>query len=67
MAKVKTKLHRQEVWANDVPHLFRPFLPTSITAGVLGDYYSIHAFPGGSHRFERMEESLEMLREHAAR
>ncbi len=30
----------------------------------LKDYYPVHFFPGGSHRFEHMEESLALIRDH---
>tara|TARA_R110000823_G_scaffold302779_2_gene424068 strand:- start:4229 stop:4771 length:543 start_codon:yes stop_codon:yes gene_type:complete len=36
------------------------------TVRALDGYFLIHAFAGGSHRFEHMEQSLEILREHAA-
>jgi predicted esterase YcpF (UPF0227 family) len=35
------------------------------TSRALDGYFLIHAFPGGSHQFEHMEASLEMLRKHA--
>ncbi|KXO06855.1 YqiA/YcfP family alpha/beta fold hydrolase [Marinobacter excellens] len=39
-------------------------LPWKDTARVLGDYFPVHRFEGGSHRFEHMEEALELIREH---
>jgi len=36
------------------------------TARILGDYFPVHCFDGGSHRFEHMNEALELIRGHAA-
>lgn len=30
----------------------------------LGDYFPVHSFEGGSHRFEHMEEALKLIRKH---
>jgi len=39
-------------------------LPWKDTARALGDYFPVHSFEGGSHRFEHMGEALELVREH---
>ena len=39
-------------------------LPWKDTVGALGDYFPVHSFEGGSHRFEHMEEALKLIREH---
>ena len=39
-------------------------LPWNDTVRELGGYFSVHSFEGGSHRFEHMEEALELVREH---
>lgn len=39
-------------------------LPWNDTVRALGDYFPVHSFEGGSHRFEHMEEALKLIREH---
>ncbi|ERS89632.1 MULTISPECIES: YqiA/YcfP family alpha/beta fold hydrolase [Marinobacter] len=39
-------------------------LPWNDTVRVLGDYFPVHSFEGGSHRFEHMEQALRLIREH---
>jgi hypothetical protein len=39
-------------------------LPWNDTVRALGGYFPVHSFEGGSHRFEHMEEALELVREH---
>ena len=41
-------------------------LPWCDTARVLGGYFLMHCFDGGSHRFEHMDEALELIRDHVA-
>lgn len=39
-------------------------LPWNDTVRALGDYFPVHSFEGGSHRFEHTEEALKLIREH---
>jgi predicted esterase YcpF (UPF0227 family) len=39
-------------------------IPWTDTITALGDYFPVYSFEGGSHRFEHMEEALELIREH---
>jgi len=39
-------------------------LPWNDTTRALGDYFPVHSFEGGSHRFEHMENALELIRQH---
>lgn len=39
-------------------------LPPSDTAEAIGDYFPVHSYKGGGHRFEHMEEALDLIREH---
>jgi hypothetical protein len=40
-------------------------LPWYDTVRVVGDYFPVHCFDGGSHRFEHMQAALEFIRQHA--
>ncbi len=40
-------------------------LPWSETEQALGGYFPVHSYDGGSHRFEHMQEALELIRDHS--